>query len=188
MEHPPSSMISDCRKRKKPRTTVPNPVLPAIHVHNHLPGSGARIGSYRDTPSHSPPVPSTSLPAVAVKRSSSPPFKRESHPPRQPQFIIDLTNSDSDDEDLDDVQYPSIHKMLDELDSEFPLLDLARYELGLAENGFFYVNQLVGEEVRHQLQNGLGIPVGVVNQLLSRTTRVMRRTEKSKQKELKQEE
>lgn len=73
--------------------------------------------------------------------------------------------------------------MLAELHSEFPLLDIVGYRRTLTGNGFWYVNQLVGEEVGHHLRNDLGIPFGIVNQLQSRATRLIRRAQKSKRKE-----
>lgn len=111
-------MISDCCKHKKPKTAQSNPILLAIHVHNHLPGSNAHIGSSSDVLESSP---------TAVKRSDLTPFQHPSYSPIQPQ-IIDLTNSDSDDEDISGIHYPSIHEMLIELHSELLLLDIFQYE------------------------------------------------------------
>ena len=73
--------------------------------------------------------------------------------------------------------------MLVELDGELPLLRIMQYEFQLAGNGFHHVSQLVDEEVGHHLQDRLNIPLGVVIELQSRASRVMRRTQKLKVEE-----
>ena len=157
-------------------------------------GSSARIQNYDvpDTPPRMSPIP----PPVIKKRSTSPPLRQsidltESHPVE----IIDLTSSDADDnEDLngasypgismmlagDGIRYPGIPGMLAELDEEYRSLNFPLYQQILIDNGFAYVSQLVNEQVRQQLQD-LGIAIGVVNLLVSRAERVMRRTQKMKQ-------
>lgn len=70
--------------------------------------------------------------------------------------------------------------MLAELALEYPDLRFPDYEGVLASNGFMYVTQLVGEEVREQLQ-GIGISMVIVNLLMSRAGRVICRTQKLKQ-------
>ena len=169
--------------------TQSNTTFPPIHVHNHLPGSSARIDTHYGTPETPPPAPPTP-PQTMVKRSAS----------TCTQPVIDLTNSDSDvdlahsdsdvdladpdnnikyeGEDLDDIRYPRILGMLAELEREFPDLNFGQYQGVLIANGFMYVSQLVDEPVRQQL-GGLGINIGVINLLLSRAERVMRRTQKS---------
>jgi len=72
--------------------------------------------------------------------------------------------------------------MLAELHMEFEYLNFPQYEGVLMENGFVYVSQLVEERVRQQLQD-LGLGVGVVNSLLSRAERVIRRTQKLKRED-----
>ena len=173
-------MISDCRKRKTPagRMIPTNPALPTIHVHNHLPGSSIWIDSQSNTSNNSPPA-QPALP-TAVKRHNSTPSQHPSHPTKQPRVVIDLTKSDSDNEDLHGICYPTIHEMLAELHSELPLLGVIQYEHILAENGLLYINQLVGEEIGYQLHDGLGIPFGVIMQLQSHAVQLMRRTQKSR--------
>lgn len=168
-------MLYDCRQRKRRKATQSNPAFPSIHIHNHLPGSSARIDTNHDTPVTPPPMPPT--PPPVMKRSMS---TQQAIP-----FIIDLTNSDdndSGDDDLDGIRYPGIPAMLAELDREYPNLRLTRYEEVLVGNGFAYVSQLAEEGVRRQLED-LGIRVGVINVLLSRVKRVMRRTQKLKQED-----
>ena len=177
-------MISDCRKRKTPagRTMPSNPALPTIHVHNHLPGSSAQIDSRSNMSANSPPL-DRSTPPTVIKRSHSTPFQHLSRPTKRPRTVIDLTNSSSDDEDLQGLCYPTIHEMLTELHWEFPLLGITQYEQQLTENGLLYVNQLVDKDVGRQLCDELGIPFGVIAQLQSRATRLMCRTQKSRVKE-----
>jgi hypothetical protein len=180
-------MIFDCHRRKKPRTTASNPALPAIHVHNHLPGSGARFDTYPNGRENTPPDQSTPLPTT-VKRERSTPFKQSSSPRltidlTKSNSVIDLTNSSSDDEDLGGICYPRIHDMLAELDSELPELGILQYEHILAEDGFLHVNQLVDNATENHLRNELLIPFGVVIQLRHRAERLMRRTQKLKREE-----
>ena len=119
-----------------------------------------------------------------MKRDNFSPSQQSSHTPKQPpQLIIDLTNSDSDDEDLCNIHYPTVYNMLVELQSELQHLDIMFYEATLTEHGFWYVDQLVGEEARRQLQDELGFPFRVVDQLQSRAARMMRRAQKLKQEE-----
>jgi len=73
--------------------------------------------------------------------------------------------------------------MLVELQSELQHLDIMCYEATLTGHGFWYVNQLVGEEPRHQLQDELGFPSRVASQLQSCAARMMRRAQKLKQEE-----
>lgn len=121
---------------------------------------------------------------MVVKRSQSTPSEHPSHAFQQPRDIIDLTGSDSDDDNnLSDVHYPGIHNMLVELDSELPLLGITQYEPILAANGFLHINQLVDEGIEDQLRAELGIPLGVTTQLRNRAERLMRRTQKLKQEE-----
>lgn len=70
--------------------------------------------------------------------------------------------------------------MLVELDLAFPLLNIHQHEHVLVGNGFLHVNQLVGGEVGRQLQDVLGIPLGVVIRLQTHAVRLMHRTQKSK--------
>jgi len=82
----------------------------------------------------------------------------------------------------DGIRYPGIQWMLAELHEEFEDLDFPQYEEVLMRNRFLYVSQLVedSERVRQQLQD-LGFGVGVVNLLVTRAKRMMRRTQKLKQ-------
>ena len=65
---------------------------------------------------------------------------------------------------------------------EYPVLTFPQYKAVLMENGFAYINQFIRDQVRGQLK-ALGIPIGVVNLLLSHAERFMRRAQKSKQKD-----
>lgn len=125
-----------------------------------------------------PPTP----PLIAIKRSKS------------AGSIIDLTGSDDDEDSKDNIldngglggisfaKYPCIHALLTELTRECPELDFMQYEAVLIENGFVYVSQLVGEEVRRQLEH-LGIRFGEMNLILSYAERIVRRTQKLKQED-----
>lgn len=181
LEIPPNMMLNNCCQRKRRRTTQPNPVFPSIHVHNHLPGSSACINTSYDAP-EAPLSVSPTLPLTIAKRSPSTPPRKPSHLIQlHHQPIIDLTNSDNDsDKDLDDIKYPGIPAMLAELAREYQALGFLQYEHVLMDNGFAYINQLVEGQVRGQLE-AVGIPVGVVNLLLSCAERLMRRTQKLKQ-------
>ena len=175
-------MIYDCRQRKRRRTQA-NPALPSIHVHNHLPGSSARIHANYDAPVTPPPM-SLAPPPTVVKQSPSTPVQHTSSPV-QPHHIIDLTNSDDDDdddEDLEGILYPQIHTLLTELHQEYPDLNFTQYEGVLKRLKLVYISQFVGEQVRERLK-GLGVPFGVVNLLFSRAERLMRRTQKLKQED-----
>lgn len=179
-------MLYDCRQRKRRKTTQSNPAFPSIHVHNHLPGSSARINTDFNAP-ETPPPSLPALPITVVKRSTSTPSRQSGHLTQlHHQPIIDLTATDSDDdhnyEDLDDIRYPGISTMLAELQREYPALTFPRYKAVLTENGFAYINQLIGDKVGGQLE-ALGIPIGVVNLLLSRAERLMRRAQKLKQED-----
>ena len=184
MDIPPNTMLYDCRQRKRKNKTQSNPTFPSIHVHNHLPGSSARIDTGRyDVVEISPPTSPAPPPTVVKRRMSTPPQEISCASQLNPQSIIDLTNSDDDDdnEGPDGIQYPDIPVMLNELHGEYPALRFPQYEEILAGNGFVYINQLVEEEeARGQLES-IGIPMGVVNLLLSRAGRLMRRTQKLKQ-------
>lgn len=137
---------------------------------------------------------SASPPFAIAKRSASPPFQQANDPTQShTNDIIDLTISDDDDnEDLGGVpststtsiegsiRNPGIPEMLAELHREYKDLNFPQYEGVLMGNGFVYVGQLVEKRVRWQLQE-LGFGIGVINLLLSRAERVMRRAEKVKQ-------
>lgn len=172
-------MLYDCRQRKKRKTTQPNPALPSIHVHNHLPGSGTRIHANYNAPETPPPM-STPPPPTAAKRSPSTPLQQASQPAQSDQ-VIDLTNSD-DDEDLEGIRYPEIPMILAELHGEYPALRFPEYERELTRNGFVYISQLADERVRKQLED-IGVSTGAINLLLSRAKRLMRRTQKLKQED-----
>ena len=184
-------MLHDCCQRKRRKVEQPNSTLPSIHVHNHMAGSSAHIHTNCDVPETSPTPP---IPPTITKRSASPPLQKANIPTQlRPTDIIDLTISDDDDnEDLvpststtsigDGIRYPGIPEMLAELHMEFEYLNFPQYEGVLMENGFVYVSQLVEERVRQQLQD-LGLGVGVVNSLLSRAERVIRRTQKLKRED-----
>lgn len=193
MEIPPNSPLFNFHQRKRPKTTQPSPsALPSIHVHNHLPGSSARIdGNYSDVPettlaaSSTPPLVvtkrSSSLPLTTVKKEPSTPLPQAGHPEGYSRTVIDLTNSDTeDDEDFDGINYPRVSPMLAELAWEYPDLRFPDYEDVLIDNGFMYVTQLVGGEVREQLR-GIGISIGVVNLLMSHAERLVCHTRGLKQ-------
>jgi hypothetical protein len=194
LDIPPNAMIYDCRQRKRRKTVQQNPPFPSIHVHNHLPGSSARIQSNYDAPV-SPLPKSLAPPTVILKKSTTPllldPHAGHSTQPRpQPiidltdsESVIDLTNSDNDNNTSDDdIRYPSVSAMLVELDREYPALEFVRYQQVLTGNGFVYVSQLAEERVAEQLRD-FWIPVGVINILISRAARLMRRAEKLKQED-----
>lgn len=153
-----------------------------------MPGSSACIDANYDSDASETFLPmSPNPPLTAVKRSPSTPFRQASRSAQpHPGSVIDLTNSDDDDDDGGDtdgiLHYPNIPAMLVELHEEYSALNFRQYGEVLLENGFAYVNQLVEEEVRQQLVD-LGIPVGVINLLLSRAQRLIRRTEKLKQED-----
>jgi hypothetical protein len=193
-------MFLDCRQRKRRKTAQSNPALPSIHVHNHLPGSSARIDT--NFGALETPLPMSPPPLAAVKKSPSTSFQQTSHP-IQLHDIIDLTNSDddiidltdsdddiinltdsdnNDNKDPDGIRYPGIPAMLAELHAEYPVLGFMQYEEVLTGNGFVYISQLVEEQVREQLRD-LGICVGVVNLLLAHAERLMRRTQKLKRED-----
>lgn len=162
-------------------------------------GSSAQIHTH-DVPDM-PPVISPVPPTIVKKRSTSPPLQQVNNSAQpDPTDIIDLTNSDDDNDDgydydnfvgarypsipamlaEDGIGYPSIPTMLAELHGEYRYLNFPQYQAVLMDNGFLYVSQLIEEQVGLQLQN-LGVGIGVVNLLLSRAKRVMRRAQKMKQ-------
>lgn len=98
--------------------------------------------------------------------------------PAQPtpdRVVIDLTG-----EDDPDIVYPSISELLAELDETMPALRISQYEDRLFTAGFRHVHQIIDTPAVHAMLENLGIPIGVVEEIIDRASRMTRRAAKSK--------
>ena len=90
--------------------------------------------------------------------------------------IIDLI----DEAEETDITYPTVSELLAELDESMPALGFAQYEDRLLATGFAYVHQLMDTPTIRTALDDLQIPVGVVEEIINRANRMVRRATKSK--------
>jgi hypothetical protein len=91
--------------------------------------------------------------------------------------IIDLTGEVEYDPD---IIYPSVNELIAELDELMPVLRFPQYEDRLLTAGFRYVHLIANTPTVRAMLSNLGIPVGIVEEIVDRAGRMMRRAAKSK--------
>lgn len=92
--------------------------------------------------------------------------------------VIDLTNLPSSDGDDDDIAYPLIQELLEDLDQRYPGVQYIQYNPRLLEAGFSRVNQLRDcRRTRHMLLQLL-VPPMVVDQVISCARHLQHHSEK----------
>jgi hypothetical protein len=96
--------------------------------------------------------------------------------PPTTEHVIDLT---SEAEEPDTI-YPTVGELLAELDESMPALGFTHYEGQLLAAGFGYVHQLVDLPGVHTTLTNLQVPIGVVDEMIKRAQRMVRRVAKSK--------
>lgn len=96
-------------------------------------------------------------------------------PAPTPGPVIDLTG-----ETESNIVYPTVSELLAELDESMPALSFTRYEEQLLAAGFRHVHQLVDSPTVRTTLADLGVPVGIVDEIIERAQRMTRRAVKSK--------
>lgn len=86
-----------------------------------------------------------------------------------------------DDDEDEFITYPPITDVLQEMDYEMPLLNMAQYEANLLAHGIAYVNGVIGI-VDNFFIDVVGMPIGVVRSFLKVTNRLIQRAKKGKAK------
>jgi len=162
MRAPNSSAFDHVQKRQRLPTIQPAPThTPSIHVHFLNPTSPPQLS----ITTSQPPAPTVGLDTAPVMNQPVPPSTDP---------IIDLTG---EVEELG-ATYPTISKLLPELDKAMPALGVTRFKERLSAAGFGYVHQLMDTPVVCATLSDLEIPVGITEEIIKCTRRMTRRAAK----------
>ena len=91
--------------------------------------------------------------------------------------IINLTGEVENDPD---IIYPSVSELIAELDELVLVLRFPQYEDRFLTAGFRYIHLIANTPVVRATLSNLGIPIGIVEEIVDRAGRMMRRVAKSK--------
>jgi hypothetical protein len=150
--HTPPSTLAFDRIAKRPRKEV-SAHRTNIEIHNHL----GRDSDHTPLSDHL--------------------GQRHVNTNQSPSEVIDLSYSDSDENEL--IHYPPISEVLTDLHTAMPLVNYPRFEEALVNNGIVYANSVhnISSEFFSTI---IGMPVGMVHDFKSHAKRLMRRAKKAK--------